>query len=288
MNKLKILAFTLLAIVSCRKSDEGEVTPPAPVNVNEDTFSIKVKDLFSSPGRVEDSRRKLSNIRVGDMIPYEIEISDTVEGEAVYSFFAVEEGTKFHQVLNKDYQLHIDAKDGEVELDPKQGIIKFPKKGTYTFYIKPLLAGTYRLLFNFQKQKEGKVVGKNLSQEILFNAVNIRAWADREETQSAGMFQSSRHRNNFFLSIDDGKDQDDVYLTSREGIIQKYILWYDGTEFQGEFNQGNILFARSGEQDTYPPKVNNVIEYIRIVQVMPDKKQIEIEYHQVPLVKNYE
>ena len=281
MNKLKILAFALLVMVSCRKSDEGEVTPLAPIEVNEDTFSIKVKDLFSTPGKVEDSRRKLSNIRVGDMIPYEIEISDTAE-EAVYSFFAVEEGTKFHQVLNKDYQLHIEAKDGEVELDPKQGIIKFYKKGTYTFYIKPLLAGTYRLLFNFQKQKDGKVIGRNLSQEILFNAVNVRVWWEREETQTSGFLQSSRHRNNFFFSVDDGADQDDVYLTSREGIYQKYYLRYDGTVYEGEFNQGNIKFAHSHEQKVSPPEVKNrLVDYLRIVQTMPDKKQIEIDYYDI-------
>lgn len=282
MRITSILALVLLGVVSCRKSDNGgEEIKPAPVQTNENTFSIKVKDLFSIPGRVEDSKRKLSNIQVGDLIPYEIEISDTAE-ETVYSFFAVEEGTKFHQVLNKDYQLHIEAKEGEVELDPKQGIIKFSKKGTYTFYIKPLVAGTYRLLFNFQKQKEGKVVGKNLSQEILFNAVNIRVWWEREETQSSNMWRHSKHVNNFFFSIDDGNDQDDVYLTSREGIHQKYYLKYDGTEYDGDFNQGKIKFARSHEEEVSPPEVKNrLIERLRIVQIMPDKKQIEIDYHNI-------
>lgn len=282
MNKLKILAFTLLAIVSCRKSDEGEVTPPAPVSVNENTFSIKVKDLFSTPGKVEDSRRKLSNIRVGDMIPYEIEISDTAE-EAVYSFFAVEEGTKFHQVLNKDYQLHIDAKDGEVELDPKQGIIKFPKKGTYTFYIKPLLAGTYRLLFNFQKQKEGKVVGKNLSQEILFNAVNVNVWLEAKRKS----YMPLEYENKFFFSIDDGADQDDIYLTSREGIYHRYHLKMHGKEYSGEFNQGNINFRVEETQINYKDildiyRSNGIpvrLEQLRIVQVMPDRKEVEIDYY---------
>lgn len=278
---ITISAMALLATMSCSKSndDGGETPTPAVEEVN--TFGMTIDDVFNNPVK------NLTNIQVGDYIPYTLEITDTQDNASVYSLILVKEGEKNHQTLGRDYEIYIDNEKGEKQ---KMEILKndatnyvlFNKKGKYYFYIKPLVAGTFKQVYELQKQVDGKPVGDHIKQEVLFNVVRIKVWFESEETQSSHMFRHSKHKNNFYFSIDDGMQQDDTHLTSQNGIIQKYYIEYDGGKYEGDLNQGNIKFTESHEQKKSAPEVRNrTIDKIIIKQIMPNGRQTEIKYYNI-------
>ncbi|MDO5104328.1 hypothetical protein [Capnocytophaga sp.] len=278
MKKIRIItSIFFLAFASCSKGGNDTEDTPPPV-IDPDAFSFSIKNIFNHP------EKNLTNIQVGDYIPFAIEIGDT-QDNASYSLLLIKENQKHHQTLGKDYELYVDNEKGEkqkmnIQKNDALNYVVFDKKGKHYFYIKPLLPGTFKHVYELQKQVDGKIVGSSKKQEILFNSVLLSVWFEREETQSAGLFQHSKHKNNFYFKIDDGIEQDDTYLTSQNGITQRYYIEYDGKVHEGDFNQGTIKFTESHEQEVSPPAVHNrKVDKIIIRQLMPSKRQEEIKYY---------
>lgn len=70
-KKILFLASLAVITVACSKSDSGEdnQNPAQVVQQDENTFSAKIKDVFSAQG---DPNKDISNVLVGEFIPYEI------------------------------------------------------------------------------------------------------------------------------------------------------------------------------------------------------------------------
>ncbi|MDO5104327.1 hypothetical protein [Capnocytophaga sp.] len=272
MKKNFIWAMLLLVIVACRKSDP-DVNPPAPIDPN--AFGMSISNIYNDP------IKNLTNIQVGDYIPYSVEITDT-QDNATYSLLLIKEGEKYHQTLGKDYELYIDNEKGEkqkleVLKNDKVNYVIFNKKGKHYFYVKPLLPGTFKLVYELQKQIDGKPIGNTNKQETLFNAVKIKLWVVTEETRNFPLIT----KRNFYFEIDDGKDEADTYLTSDNQMSQSYLLTYDGKDYTGEFNQGAIRFIVD-RKDQWRQKLDVLfVNRIFITQSRANKQQDIIEYHNV-------
>lgn len=280
-----LMAISVLLMLSCNKNEAEKPKEVVSKPVNENTFSAVIKDEYSILGKNVNPLKNMTNIQVGDAIPYQIEITDTNPDETnvKYSLFVDQRSEKFHQILNKDYQLQINPKDTEnVILDTQKGILQFKRKGVYTFYIKPIRSGSFQLFFGFQKQKKDLPQGDNQYKELIFNAVQISVWTKRINVRSSNMWHSSVDRNDFYFKIDDGENEEDVFLTNRATMVQTYRIEYDGKVFTGDFNQGEIKFYQGPEGDVEPPVIRNrVISRIVITQKIKDAKEQQIEYNNV-------
>ncbi|MDO5104326.1 hypothetical protein [Capnocytophaga sp.] len=271
------LFSVLLTIVSCSKGNNSDDTPP-PVVTDPDTFEVTIDDVFNHP------YKNLTNIQVGDYIPFAIEITDT-QDNASYSLLLLKEGEKNHQTLGRDYELYIDNERGEkqkmdIQKNDALNYVVFDKKGKHYFYIKPLTPGTFLHAYELQKQIKGKPVGNNIRKELLFNAVQIKAWAVREG--SWGIPFRSKYKRNFYFKINDGEDQDDVYLTSNDQMSQRYLVTYEGKEYAGAFNQGDIRYIADREYERSVENLSNTtISTIRITQNRTNKSEDFIEYHNI-------
>lgn len=279
MKKIRIITSVFfLAFASCSKSGNNTEDTPPPIT-DPDAFSFSIKNIFNHP------EKNLTNIQVGDYIPFAIEITDT-QDDASYSLLLLKEGEKNHQTLGRDYELYVDNEKGEkqkmdIQKNDALNYVVFDKKGKYYFYIKPLTSGTFLHAYELQKQIKGKPVGSNIRKELLFNAVQIKAWAVREGVREGFRI---KYKRNFYFKINDGEDQDDVYLTSNDHMNQRYLVTYEGKEYAGAFNQGDIRYIADRKYERSVESLSNTtISTIRITQNRANKSEDFIEYHNIPI-----
>lgn len=280
MKRYLFFAILLVAIFSCSKNDDskddnnkGEITI-----FDENTFDMVIKNIYNSPVK------NLTNIQVSDYIPYTLEITDTQDNASAYSLILVKEGEKNHQTLGKDYEIYIENEKGEkqkmeVLKNDKTNYVLFEKKGKYHFFIKPLIPGTFKHVYELQKQVDGKPVGNHIKQEVLFNAVQIKVWVTVEGARRYGFY--NKYTMKFYLKIDDGKDQDDAYLTSNEHMTQRYLITYDGKDYTGTFDQGEHNFFTSEKRGFYTKLENRFVDKIFITQTKANQRQDILEYYNI-------
>ena len=281
-KKLLLLASMVAVVTACSKSDSGEdKKEPAPVvQQNENTFSVKIKDLFSVQG---DPNKDITNILVGDTIPYEIEIKDDNPNgvDANYSLFASEKGNKNHQVLNRDYELYYENEGKLVKLERGKENILFKGVGKHKFYIKPLVPGSFQHIYSLQKQIDGKPVGDNLKRELLFAAVKITLYSKahtRYVTKWRG--KTSVNKWSYHFIIDDGVEEKDNYL-SPAGFDVKYSVYEKNGS--APFAEGNlevgkeIEFYVSAERERGFPEMIEQVK-IHITQKIANQEEYSVDY----------
>ena len=282
-KNLLLLASMVAVVTACSKSDSGEdKKEPAPVVQQEKVFKAEIKETFS------DSRHTSENVLVGELIPYEIEItdSDTNENTKYNLIFAKKEGSR-HQTEGVDYEVYID-KEGTQKMSEER--LQFSSAGKHKFYIKPLLPGSFFHKYELQKTVNGQpVLQDNLTKELLFTAVKISAWYKSVETQEAGFFQHSKHKNEFFFKVEDGEEETDNYLTKRinPNINYSYRFEYDNKVYQGELEiDKEIKCTESGEKEVSAPEVTNkIINRIAFTRKQEGRQDEKMEYYNIILTK---
>lgn len=250
MKKFLFLAGITIAFIACSKNNDDEGNPAPP---KESSFSASIKEAFTDP------YKDLKNILVDDYIPYEITIEDnssSTEGIS-YSFISKRDEEK-HQVFNRDFELYTDNEKGEKQ-KVTTNYLSFSSKGKHKFYIKPIVPGTFQHTYLFQRQINGKPEGQEQAYHINFNAVKITII-----------------KTILFIGIilEDGINVKDRYL-SPEGSTQTYSILYDGQTYQGEKQEGAIVFP------TFFKLNGTVISEFHIIQQYPNQEPYEIIYYNI-------
>jgi len=217
-----ILIGIAICLNSCRKDD------------NDSSTGVEIKTLFDDS---KDPNKQMSNIRVGQQIPFQLTITGAKSDNIKYKIYPVKIAYKHQEVL-KDYEVAVegDLNDlANIHIDRVTGEMIFRKPGTYKFYIKPLIAGSFILKFKSAKVQEEKaseeemgvtyIIDKDKKDLIRFQAVDLKAWV--ENVQIGNMY-----KNVFYFSIDDGPESWDNFLTSYNGRKQEYLLQYNGKDYR--------------------------------------------------------
>lgn len=252
---MKPIAYILLIssfLVACSK----EVTDP-------NTYRVTVKENFTDP------LKQLENIQVDDYVPYTITLSDSKEtGE--YRLTSIKEGERYHQTIGKDFVLSL-TNNPNTPIDKEQKYITFTDKGTHTFYICPLVSGTFKLTFELQKFVGGAPVGDAIKVNVSFNAVKIRLMYEREYT---GIFIKNGY---FYMVIDDGKDEGDNYLSNPMTTqICNVLFDFEGNKEskEGSFESRKRFILMNTTFDD----ANLSIKSVKIVQKSDYHPDFVIEY----------
>lgn len=275
-----ILAGFVAIVTACSKSDSGEdKREPAPIEQKEATFNTIVEATFTDP------TKNIKNIQVGDYIPYEVKITDEGKEENItYSLLFTGNETDKHQTKGLDFELYTDNEEGN-KAKIVENYISFSKKEKHTFYVKPLLPGTFILPFKFQKIVDDKVVGKVLPINVNFNAVKITAYttAGRFRWVWRGLEQFSDNERLYKFKIEDGNNAKDIYL-SQPNVTQVYTAEYEENRLpERDFREGEeFIFAeRRTKLYSDPEFRTRLIKEIRITQRPVNQDEYEIVYYNV-------
>jgi hypothetical protein len=176
---LTLVVFSLL--IACSKES------PEP-----NIYKAVVKQNFTTP------YKKNENIQVNDYVPYIITIEDNkpIDDNTEYRLTPINKGNFYHQKLWVDFGLYLKREDQGIYKN--KTYITFSKKGIHNFYIRPLVPGSFKHTYKFQKFVKGEPIGEALTLNLSFNAVIIT-------------FKESE------FIINDGEDEDtDTYFSAKE------------------------------------------------------------------------
>lgn len=263
-------------------------------------FTVRVVENFS-----HDPLKNLRNIQVGDTLRYDVEILSPIKnGDCVYSFNPNSSDEPGHRRLGKDYRMFIynndslkqirEVKDSGAIITEKwinskevRDSVSLSGKGKYTLLIIPLRAGSFieNLTFTeYVSKKHFKVQQYHLN----FNCVKLTAWAVDVQTLHKTVLRKSLHRNDFYIRVEDGLEENDRYLNKQEKREQSCLIFYDGHTYNEKFEEGeDICFLKSGETKKRRPEIKTrFIKQIVIVQKDADSPELRIEFNNIPLIIN--
>lgn len=268
----RLLTYTLIigiCLGACSKKEEKE----AP---NLDTYQATVKENFTDPFK------RIENIQVEDFIPYTLAIEDSGDDENVeYRLTSVRESQDYHQTIGKDFGLYL-KKDDNAPYDLEKKYISFSKKGSYNFYIRPFVPGTFKLNFELRKFINNKPIGKAVKINITFNAVKITVGYEKKLDE----VNIDKYYYSYYIIINDGDEEGDTYLNA-QNIIQKCTVTFmrEGKEWNSGGNRTilpNKKFEYAADRYTNSPDIHSVpIRKIRIAQVAPNLSEFVIEYYNI-------
>ncbi|MDO5104720.1 hypothetical protein [Capnocytophaga sp.] len=258
----QLLKFYLLIamFISCNKQ------------VDETNFSITMRENFT------DVTKNKSNIQVNDYVPYEVIISDTEDNNEIeYRLVPVRKGNNFHQILWKDYGLYLSDTDSITKNKPNY--VSFSGKGKHNLYIRPLVAGTFKHVYELQKWKNEQQIGNSIKINENFNAIKISAYYDDS------FFSFAR---GWFLKVDDGQEETDKYLTEQSAtykytlnIITKDKIRMIREGFPDFF--GNIRFL--APNDLFDNDKPEHIQKVKVTKKVKDMPKFEIVYYDIKIEK---
>lgn len=268
MNKKKVMLLAALAVVftmwSCEK----------PNNTTNNTDNEEQKDDLSFSVSFKYKNR-VANIKTGDNIAFDIEITDNKpEENIVYKFKPVGSDATKHQILSKDYTLRVHNK----EVDNIE--IKDIRRAT-EFIITPNVAGTFKLNFELQKYDtvQKKFIGDIVSYELIFNVVKIDFDFPTWQT-GWGVW----HRA-FKFKISDGDREYDDYLQNKGSVRRhEYATYYDGQHKQGDFIENEWYEFRDEVTKTWAiPKLEDYPKTVTIIitQYLDNGSKNIIEYKDI-------
>lgn len=264
MKKIVYFAFIIACLAACSKKEE----PQPNHNIN-----ASAKENFTNP------LKQSKNIQVDDYIPYILTIDDTRNDEnAEYRLTPIREGIDFHQNFGIDFNLY--QKEGDTSPNTENKYISFNQKGTHTFYIRPLVSGTFKLTFELRKFINGTPVGNVSKLKITFNAVKINIATEKKTNTENG---TSRDYFSYYITIDDGNESTDTYLDAIN-MIQYCTVTYirEGREYNSD--KKTILPKQKFEyyrlNGATSADINSVPVYkIKITQFFSKTSQSEFEYY---------
>ena len=270
MKKIVYILIITIVLVGCSK--DKSTTPTD----NSNTYQATVKENFTDPFK------RIENIQVEDFIPYTIVIEDSGDDENVeYRLTSVRESQDYHQTIGKDFGLYL-KKDDNAPYDLEKKYISFSKKGSYNFYIRPFVPGTFKLNFELRKFINNKPIGRAVKINIIFNAVKIIVGYEKKQEEG----NKDKYYNSYYIIIKDGDEDGDTYLNA-QNMIQRCIVTFirEGKEWSTDKDR-TILPNRKFEYitDRYVtiPDIHNVpIRKIRIIQTAPKTPEFVIEYYNI-------
>ena len=264
---MKLVAYILLIscfLAACSK----EVTDP-------NTYRVTVKENFTDP------LKQLKNIQVDDYVPYIITLADSKEG-GEYRLTSLKEGEQYHQTIGKDFVLSL-TNDPKTPINKEQKYLRFSSKGTYSFYIRPLVPGTFKLTFELQKYVGDKAVGDAIKVNVSFNAVKIRM---KYMSYPIGELIKLTYAT---LFIDGGNQEGDNYIVNENisNHIYAVVLMNDNTLIKVDSSEKEMIFFRA-KGNSFPLmtdiSVHKVfIKYIKLIQKVNNLSEFEIEYRNIEI-----
>jgi hypothetical protein len=294
MKKAISIFAVALYLVACSKDNTEEEPKMGVINA---TIEENFTDIY----------KQRENIQVDDYVPYKISIEDnaTEGNKAEYRLTPIREGEDYHQMIWKDFGLYLSR--NESSADKSKTYITFHKKGVYSFYVRPLVPGTFKHIYELQKFINGKPVGNIVKLQLTFNAVSIKVYYKTKEIWKKIFWPMMEPREeiekviiNLSLMIDDGDNATDTYLsapktTQRYSISYVYLINDAETRKEGLFFKKQKMDLEQKEEDgklyvkTYPTinslkilqKLSNLPEYIieyRDIKVYDDGVTKEVKY----------
>ena len=279
MKKVISIFAIVLYLVACDKDNTEEEN-------NASVIKASIKENFT------DIYKQRENIQVDDYVPYKISIEDnaTEEDKAEYRLTSIREGEDYHQMIWKDFGLYLSR--NESSADKSKTYITFHKKGVYSLYVRPLVPGTFKHIYELQKFINGKPIGNVVRLQLTFNAVKIRAYYKTKEIwrKKYNGFRSIEEKDkiitNLYFSIDDGDNPTDIYLSAPK-TTQRYSVQYVmddiETKKEGTFFKRQELELESKEEiaSQYKNKWGTKIKQIKILQKLPSLDEYIIEYRDI-------
>jgi hypothetical protein len=278
----KFLAFISLTIciTSCSKDSTNEEQPQQPIE-----FTATIKDGFTGAyGEEIIPYKNLKNIVVGDEIPYTLTINeaDSSEPSVKYVLTPITKEDKNHQT-RVDYDFYLENANGE-KVRVTEPYIEFHKIGSYKFYIKPLVPGTFKLPFILQKKMlNGEELKKIELPTLNFNAVRIELKRYLNySTDRVNIDGESRPVIHYNLKMEDGVNETDIYLSPPGKEWNKtFIVRCNRFKYEGAFEEGKVLsFKDKEERDTHH------LASITIVQRKEGQEEFRVTYYNVPIEKS--
>ena len=274
----KFLAFISLTIciTSCSKDNTNQEQPQQPIE-----FIATIKDGFTGTyGEEIIPYKNLRNIVVGDEIPYTLTIdeADNNDVNIKYVLTPITKEDKNHQT-RVDYDFYLENANGE-KVRVTEPYIEFHKIGTYKFYIKPLVPGTFKLPFILQKMSNGEELKKIELSTLNFNVVRIELkrylnyFTDRVNID--GERRPIMHYN---LKMEDGVNETDIYLSPPGKEWNKtFIVRCNRFKYKGAFEEGKVLSFKDEEERDGGHSAS-----ITIVQQKEGQEEFRVTYYNVPI-----
>lgn len=281
MRKI-IFIIGISLVVACSKDKDS-----TPNNLH--TYQAAVKENFTDPFK------RIDNIQVEDFIPYTLAIEDSGDDENIeYRLTSVRESQDYHQTIGKDFGLYL-KKDDNTPYNIEKKYISFYNKGVHNFYIRPFVAGNFKLTFELQKFVNGETVGEAVKLNISFNALRFFLHKDSGGGSLAFPFiflgvENSKKSYYYYIDIDAGSEKNDKYIEGADKFIiinGKYKVTYlvNDKEKTREAHFGifpYIFIEHFDKED--PPKIR--VTNIRIIQSIGEEDAYTMEYHNLN-ISNY-
>lgn len=256
----RILLILIVVLTSCSESEETVL--------NEKTIDIELKspelDFYGI------SNKSLTNIQVGDMIKINLEILQ-LKGADIIEIKPISKATSFHELINTDYELYIPSLT-DPDKFTKVTLLTL-KLGVNTFYIKPLLPGTFQLKF------EEVTKTYDIFAPVVFSAVKINTRVVGNIDGNCGFSRWRRHT--YYFSIDSGNQTFDL-LFNEIGVTYAYETSYRGTSKSSPFSVKNEfkIIEDVSECGDYP-SLDPLVKTITITKVSNGNKQIVATYNDI-------
>ena len=275
----KFLAFISLTIciTSCSKDSADEEQPQQPIE-----FTATIKDGFTGAyGEEIIPYKNLRNIVVGDEIPYTLTIDETNNSDTnvKYVLTPITKEDKNHQT-RVDYDFYLENANGE-KVRVTEPYIEFHKIGSYKFYIKPLVPGTFKLPFILQKKMlNGEELKKIELPTLNFNAVRIELKCYLNYfTDRINIDGKSRPVIHYNLKMEDGVNETDIYLSPPGKEWNKtFIVRCNRFKYKGAFEEGKVLSFKDEEERDGGHSAS-----ITIVQQKEGQEEFRVTYYNVPI-----
>ena len=228
----KIICLLAMVLVSSCSKDNPVEQKEKKTEIEKGALNVEVKQLFL------DVQKDVMNIMIKDTLYYQVEISAPQKTNQKIGFNLDFESReyKYHQYLGQDYHaffLKIEKtplRREELNFDKIPSLTNnqsFTELGKYLLIIIPLKAGTYQHSYNFFKMVDGKYTKESaITKRINFNCVELISFFRIVKVKGVGIAQ--KFRNDYFFRIDDGENETDDNLISKEGRVQTYLVEYDG------------------------------------------------------------
>lgn len=280
MKNFLVIISIAICIASCSKDSANEEQPQQPVEL-----SVTIKDGFTGAyGEEIIPYKNLRNIVVGDEIPYTLTIDETSNSDAnvKYVLTPITTVDKNHQT-RVDYDFYLEKANGE-KVRVTEPYIEFHKIGTYKFYIKPLVPGTFKLPFILQKKMlNGEELKKIELPSLNFNAVRIELKRYLNYlTDRVNIDGESRPIIHYNLKMEDGVNETDIYLSPPGKEWNKtFIVRCNRFKYEGAFEEGKVLYFKDEEERDRCHSAS-----ITIVQQKEGQEEFRVTYYNVPIENN--
>lgn len=271
----KIIYFTIFAlIISCSADKPSTNSSGAEIT----KFTI-----------IQDQNRTFDNIQVNEVLNYKISIDNfDTDPNVTYVLKPISIDARKHQIKNIDYlfQQKIIAPNNpnSYQLETKDSI---KIKSKYSdFFLKILKPGNFQHIYSLRKMIGNKYEEISVEKNVLFSAVKINLRYIQTSRGCGFLGWSTCYDRTYKISINDGDEQFDDYLTTGNGKTHIFETVHNGELFIG----GNITSSNSevdfsmghqGINSNNPPHSSNILDELKIVQTQANGSFNNIRYRNI-------